>query len=213
MRKPRPLDALLPRIRQAILAATLAKPEHEWYLGELARHLHVQPSSLQRELATLTAAGILRKRREGNRVYFQPDPDCPFLPELRGLLIKTAGLRDALRDALAPLAGRIRWAFVYGSVARGQEASGSDVDVMIIGDVGSSEVSPLLHEAEMRLGREVNSTVYSLGEFTKKLHAGYGFHRGVLDGAKLFLIGGERDLEAALERRPRRSGSGVKTGT
>jgi len=212
MRRSRPLDALFPQTRQAILAATLPRPSHWWYLADLARHLGVPSSSLQRELAALVESGVLRRRRDGNRVYFQPDPECPFMAELRGLIVKTAGLVDVVREALAPVADRIRWAFVYGSVARGEERSDSDVDLMVIGDVGLSDVSPLLASAGERLGREVNPTVYSLAAFTRKLEAGYGFHRGVLDKAKLFVVGNERELAVALERRARRRRTGDQTG-
>ena len=208
MRKSRPLDALFPKTRQAILAATLPRPKRSWYLADLAKHLRVRPSSLQRELAALVAADILKRRRDGNRVYYEPDPDCPFLPELRGLIVKTAGVVDVLREALAPLSERIRWAFVYGSVARGDERSDSDVDLMVIGDVAPSDVTSLLRKAQERLSREVNPTVYSTAEFTEKLQTGYGFHRGVLDKAKLFVIGNERDLAAAFGRGTRRSGAG-----
>jgi len=134
------------------------------------------------------------------------------MAELRGLIVKTAGLVDVVREALAPVADRIRWAFVYGSVARGEERSDSDVDLMVIGDVGLSDVSPLLASAGERLGREVNPTVYSLAAFTRKLEAGYGFHRGVLDKAKLFVVGNERELAVALERRARRRRTGDQTG-
>jgi DNA-binding transcriptional ArsR family regulator len=75
----------------------MMQPERWWYLSDLAKHLGITPSSLQRDLSSLTRAGILRPREEGNRVYFQADPGCPFQAELRGLIAKTAGLVDILR--------------------------------------------------------------------------------------------------------------------
>jgi DNA-binding transcriptional ArsR family regulator len=71
-----------------VLAATLSDPEKWWYLSDLAKHLRVTPSTLQRELARLVEAGIFRSRRDGNRIYFQPDPACPFLSEVRDLITK-----------------------------------------------------------------------------------------------------------------------------
>jgi predicted nucleotidyltransferase len=204
MRRSRSLDALFPKTRQAVLAVLLLRPDRWWYLADLARHLGVRSSSLQRELAALVEAGILKRRRDGNRVYFQPDADCPFMPELRGLFVKTAGVVDMLREALAPVAGRIKWAFVYGSIARGDERPDSDVDLMVIGDVGLADISPLVSHVQTQLGRQVNPTVYSAAEFATKLRAGYGFHRGVLNEAKLFLVGNARDLAAASARRTRR---------
>lgn len=206
MRKS-PLDALLPKTRQAILAVLLPRPERSWYLADLAKHLRVRPSSLQRELAALVAAGILKRRRDGNRVYYQADPDCPFMPELQAIIVKTVGLVDVIRELLKPLAGRIRWAFVYGSMARGTQHSTSDVDLMVIGDVRPSEVSAAIRPAMHRLAREVNATVYSTAEFMEKLKAGHGFHRGVLAKEKLFILGNERELAATLERKPSRAGA------
>src|SRR5436190_13240528 len=156
MRKSSALDALLPQTRQRILAATVLNPDRWWYLSDLAHHLLVRPSSLQRELTALVDAGILRRRRDGNRVYYQPDPACPFLRELQGLLIKTAGLADVLKEALQPFSDLIDFAFIYGSVARNQEVSESDIDLMIIGPVRLVELSSALREAERRIQRVIN---------------------------------------------------------
>jgi predicted nucleotidyltransferase len=202
MRKSRALDALFPRVRQALLAATVLHPERWWYLSDLAKHLHVRPSSLQRELAALVDAGILNRRQDGNRVYFQPNQDCPFLPELQGLLVKTAGVVDVLRETLKPFTKRIDSAFVYGSIARATELASSDVDVMIIGQVGLAELTPALRRAEERLGRPVNPTLYTQEEFATKLHAGHHFLKAVLDGEKLFILGEPHDLAAAPHHSP-----------
>ena len=189
------LDALLPRTRQRILAATTLQPDRWWYMADLARHLELRPSSLQRELPALVAAGILRDRRDGRQVYYQPDPRCPILPDLQALLLKTVGLVDLLRDALVPLRKRIRVAFVYGSLARGDEIATSDVDLMIVGSVALADVSRILPEAERTLAREVNPTVYAPDEFAGKLESGHHFLREVLSGPKLLIVGSIDDLE------------------
>ena len=203
MRNKRPLDSLFPRTRQAILAATLLHPDRWWYLSDLAKHLGVRPSSLQRELAALTSAEILHQRRDGNRVYFQANPDCPFLPELQGLLVKTAGLVDVLRETLAPFVKHIDWAFIYGSVARAEELAASDVDLMIIGTVGLADLSPALRRAAKRLSRAVNPTLYTREEFGTKLRAKDHFLTAVLDGARLLILGNRDELAAATAQSPR----------
>jgi len=208
MRKSRALDALFPRIRQVLLAATVLHPDRWWYLSDLAKHLHVRPSSLQRELAALVDAGILRRRRDGNRVYFQPNPDCPFLLELQGLMVKTAGVVDTLQEVLSRFAKRIDWAFVYGSMARAEELASSDVDLMIIGQVGLADLTPALRRAEGRLGRAVNPTLYTGEEFATKLQAGHHFLKTVLDGEKLFILGDPHELAAASHSPP---GAGTHT--
>jgi predicted nucleotidyltransferase len=196
MRKSRALDVLFPRIRQALLAATLLHPERWWYLSDLAKHLGTRPSSLQRELAALVDAGILNRRQDGNRIYFQPHPDCPFLPELQGLLVKTVGVVDVLREVLSRLVTRIDCAFVYGSVARAEELASSDVDIMIIGQLGLAELTPALRRAEARLGRPVNPTLYTREEFATKLQAGHHFLKTVLGGEKRFVLGDPHELAA-----------------
>ena len=99
-------------------------PTGEWYLSDLASHLGVRPSSLQRILARLSGAGILLRREDGNRVYYRADMTCPILAELSSILAKTSGIAGPLRDALAPLAGKISLAFIHGSVAEGREEVG-----------------------------------------------------------------------------------------
>jgi predicted nucleotidyltransferase len=195
MRKSSPIDALFPGTRQGVLAATMMHPDRWWYLSDLAKHLGIQPSSLQRELSSLVSAGVLRRKRDGNRVYFRADPDCPFLGELQGLLAKTSGLADILRSALDRHASSIEVAFVYGSIAKSEERPTSDVDLMIVGDLGLKDISSALGRAEYKLGREVNAHTFSPDEFAEKAKSGNHFIRDVLEGEKIFIIGNESDLE------------------
>ena len=195
MRNRNIIDALLPKVRQEVLAATLLQPQREWYLSDLARHLRLQPSSLQRELAALVSVGILKTRRAGRMNYFQADSDCPIYPELRGLLTKTAGLVDVLRDALAPVARKIACAFVYGSIARSEERSASDVDLLIVGDVTLSQLAMRIRRCAEKLGREVNPKIYGIDELAEKSSAHDHFLRSVLRQPKLFVYGTQNELD------------------
>lgn len=219
MRKSSAIDALLPAVRQEVLAATLMHPERWWYLSDLAARLNRSPSSLQREVARLAEAGILETRNEANRVYYRPNADCPLLPELTGLIAKTVGVADVLRAALSPLAKKVDWALIYGSIARGDEAVESDVDLLVLGDITLAELAKPLKGAEKRLGRPVNPSVYPRHEFMAKLRAGQHFVRTVVAGEKLFLLGEPREFANAFAiqtpatssnepRRTRRTASG-----
>ena len=188
---------------QGLLAATVLQPERWWYLSDLAKQMGRRPSSLQAPLASLVTAGILRRRREGNRVYYQADPDCPFRRELQGIMAKTVGLVNVLRDALAPLQSRIAVAFVHGSVALSQERASSDVDLIVIGASGWRKSAPVLDAVEERLGRPVNASVFTAEEFSKKLAAKNHFLRAVLQKERLFIIGSADDLEGIAHRSPR----------
>jgi DNA-binding transcriptional ArsR family regulator len=197
MRNASALDALLTKTRQGILAATLVQPEKTWYVSELARRMGVPSSSLQRELRELAEAGILKVHRQGRMVYYQANPDSPLFPDLRGLLLKTAGLVDVIRDALKSLAARITLAFVYGSIASGQERSESDVDLIVIGSVSPADLALPLRRAREQLGRDINPTVYSVTEFNRKRTAKDHFLSQVLASPRLIVLGNENDLGKA----------------
>jgi predicted nucleotidyltransferase len=203
MRKKSALDALFPRTRQAVLAATLMGPAREWSLSDLARHLKVPPSSLQRELAGLVGAGILRRREDGYRTFYQAETNSPIFDDLHGLLLKTAGLREVLAESLERFRDRIQVAFVYGSVARHEEHAASDVDLMVIGSLGLAELATALKEAESRLLRPVNPSVSTAEEVARKLAHGHHFLETVLGQEKLFLLGDSDVLEVALQRKTR----------
>ncbi|MEW6252063.1 MAG: nucleotidyltransferase domain-containing protein [Planctomycetota bacterium] len=204
MRTSPAVDALFPATRRAILATLLLQPGREWYFRDLAKHLRLRPSSLTRELKNLTEAGVLRRRQDGNRVYYQADPACPFLPELRGLMLKTAGLVDVLRDALRPARDQIVCAFVYGSVARGEEVAESDIDLMIIGHTTRFALAKPIQQAALRLARPVNPTLYKPEELAKKAASDEHFVRAVLEKEKLFVIGDAHDLERTRNAETRR---------
>ncbi len=200
MRKQRPIDALLPGTRRGILAATYGQPDRWWYLSELAGHLHTRPSSLQRELQSLAASGILRQRQDGRRIYFQAESASPIYAELRGIVIKTMGVASALQDVMRKFGSRIACAFLYGSIARQDEHTLSDADIMIIGAVGLSDLSPTLRKLEKKFGREFNATCYAATEFRKKVKDGNHFILNVLAGEKVFVKGDESELESLTGR-------------
>ncbi|MCX6610201.1 MAG: ArsR family transcriptional regulator [Acidobacteria bacterium] len=197
-------DVLLGKTKQNLLSAILLQPERSWYLSEVARYLQVPPSSLQRELAQFVESGIVVKRQDGNRVYFQADRTCPVFEELFGLLTKTVGLADLVRDALTPFQDRIELAFIYGSVATSRERSSSDVDLMLVGEATLAEVAFPVRELESRLGRVVNLTVYTSLEFAKRVAEKNHLLTAVLETELLFILGTANDL-ARLVKRPKGS--------
>lgn len=194
MRNQHILNALLPKTRQGILAALFVQPDKPWYVSELARRMGVPSSSLQRELQDLTKAGILKTYRQGHMAYYQANKDSPVFADVRGLLLKTAGLVDVLADALKPLAAKLQLVFVYGSIASGQEQSDSDIDVMVVGKVSPAELALPLRAARELLGREINPTVYTPAEFAKKRAAKEHFLTEVLTKPRLLVLGSEDDV-------------------
>jgi predicted nucleotidyltransferase len=185
---------LLGNTRTAVLGALLLRPDDRLHVRELARVTGISAGTLHRELTALAALEVLTRRVEGRQVYYAANRANPVFEELAGLLRKTAGLVDVLRDALISYRERITAAFVYGSLAAGTETSGSDVDVMIIGDVGFAETVRTLAPTEPILRREVNPTVMKRADFLRKRKARDGFITTVWKAPKLWVIGDAGEL-------------------
>jgi predicted nucleotidyltransferase len=179
--------------RRDALALLLLHPEGSFHVREMARITGKAPGTMLRELNALVDAGVLTRTRVGNQVRFQANPECPIYEDLRNILKRTDGVADVLREALEPLADRISAAFVYGSVARGDERPGSDLDLMIVGELSFAEVIGALTRAHEMLRREINPTVYPVDEFRVKARA-EPFLARVLADKKIFVIGNEDEL-------------------
>jgi len=197
---PDPIGRVLfGKTRRGVLSLLFTQPQQTFYLNEIVRHAGTGVGSVQRELAALEAAGLVTRSVRGNHVYFQANPECPVYTELKALIDKTIGAAETLRRSLTPLQGAIAVAFIYGSFARGDAARESDVDVLIVGDVSMLDIAPRLGEARQRIGRAVNPTVFPTREFAERVRAGDHFVRNVTAGAKIFLLGGERELGRLVE--------------
>lgn len=188
------IPALFNKTRQVLLGLIYTRADESHLQESLIRLAALGRGTVQRELGFLTRSGIVRRTMHGRQVYFQANPDCPIYPELKGLIVKTAGVADVLRSALAPLAESIGAAFIYGSVARGSERRASDIDVMVIGDVSFAEVTDALARSQDTIGRDVNPSVYPPAEFRSKIAGRHHFLSTVLKSEKIFLIGDEREL-------------------
>ncbi|WP_175821996.1 nucleotidyltransferase domain-containing protein [Burkholderia sp. BCC0419] len=186
--------------RRRVLGLLLLRPDQALHVREIARLTGTTPGTLHKELSKLAEAGILSRDRQGNQVVYRANRSCPIYEELASIMRKTSGMGDVLAEALLPCAEQIVAAFVFGSVARGQETADSDVDVMVIGSVGFAAVVGMLYDAQATLGRDINPQVLSPDEFRAGVDRQDAFLRDVLGKPKIFLIGSDDDL-AELTRR------------
>ena len=190
-------DALFPKGRQRVLAVLFGNPGRSFYANEVIALAQSGTGAVQRELAALSGAGLLTVTKQGNQKHYQANADAPVFAELRGLVLKTMGLADVLRVALAPLAPQIDLAFVYGSVAKQQDTAHSDIDVMIVSaNLGYADVFGALEGATTTLGRKVNPTLYAPAEIAKRISQDNAFVTRVLQQPKIWLIGNEDQLHA-----------------
>ena len=196
-------DALFGKTRQAVLALLFGNPERAYYTREIVHAAHSGASQVQKELDQMNRAGLITREPRGNHVYFQANRSAAIFAELFGLVAKTFGVADILREALGTSEDRVQSAFIYGSIARGEQQAESDVDVFVVGDVLLSDLDEGMRVAEGRLARQVSLTVMNQKEFAKRDREKDHFLKTILRGPKIFLVGDEQELAKLNEWRTR----------
>ena len=188
------------KLRSKIIGWMFSHPDEVYFGRQLEEILKEDSTNISRELIRLAKMGILTCETKGRQKHYQANKNCPVFAELKGLVLKTAGLADVLREALGSLSKKIKVAFVYGSFAANSAKAASDVDLMIIGKCTFAEVVETLMPCQAKLGREVNPSVYPVDEFQKKIAAEHHFLKTVLGEKKIFLIGDEDELARLAEK-------------
>lgn len=190
-------NALFGKTQQAVLGLLFGQPERSFYLRELVASAGGGASQVQRELALLVGAGLVKREPRGNQVWFSANPASPVFGELKSLIAKTTGIADVVSAALAPFARQIVAAFIYGSVARGEHDAHSDIDLLVVGTVAPSRLAPTQAALKERLGRPVRLVVYSAAELREHSHQREHFLSNVLEQPKIWLLGTQEDLKLA----------------
>lgn len=188
-------NILFSKVRQSVLALLYGQPHQSFHTNEIIRLTRSGTGAVQRELEKLTRVGLITMQPIGNQKHYQANQVSPLYSELRSIVLKTFGLRDILQQALDPVASQIYVAFIYGSIAKQEDTSTSDIDLMLIcKDLTYADLFKLLEEAQGQLGRKINPTFYSPTEWSTKLKASNHFLIQVIKQPKIFLIGTEDEL-------------------
>lgn len=186
---------LFSEYRRRVLGLLLLHPEKKYHVREIARLTHTAPGTLNRELSKLTEAEVLIRETSGRQIYYHANQNLPIFDELVSILKKTSGLVEVLANALMPLSKQIKVAFVFGSVGRGAENIGSDIDVLIIGEISFSQVISAFYPVQEMVGREINPKVFQQDEWNTLVIKKEPFVQEILKNPKLFIIGKADALE------------------
>lgn len=188
-------DALFTKTQQRVMGLLYGKPDQAFYTNQIVRLVGMGSGTVTRELASLSQAGVLVARQEGNQLYYQANSQNPIYHELLGIVKKTFGVADVLRDALGPLLSQMDLAFVYGSIAKGEATATSDVDVLVLADaLPYVDVMAALQVAERSLARKVNPSIYTVAQLKQKLVEGNAFLSRILAQDKIWIKGTDDDL-------------------
>ncbi len=187
-------SALFTPVQQRVLGLLFGQPERRFQSAELIRLAESGTGAVHRQLQRLADAGLVTVSYEGNQKYYAANTSAPVFAELHGLVAKTVGIAEPLREALAPLEGEIALAFVFGSTAKGSERASSDIDVVVVADeLTYREVYTALQTAERALGRTINPAVFSRAEWKQKRARADSFAARISAQPRLFLIGSDDD--------------------
>ena len=190
-------NALFSKVQQHVLGLLYGHADSDFHTNEIIRMTNMGTGAVQRELAKLTKAGILLVKTVGNQKRYQVNHAHPLFTDLRSIVLKTFGLADVLKEAITPLVEKIKFAFIYGSMAKQTDNTQSDVDLMIISDTLTyAEIFKLLEPAETQLSRKINPTFYTLAEWSRKKKMVNNFILQLIKQPKIFLIGTENELNA-----------------
>ena len=183
-------DALFTRTQQNVLQYLFGQPEKSFYTKEILRLTGMGVHTIKRELDRMVDAGLLLKESKGNQKHYQANPDCPIYTELKSIVDKTFGVVGILALSLEKILPQVDYAFVYGSIAKGTEHSGSDIDLMLIGaNLSYSQTLEALMPAEEKLARSINPNILSEEEFQSRLKKQQSFITRVLAQEVLWLKG------------------------
>jgi len=187
-------DILSSRVRAEIFRLLFGLNEKELHLREMERQTVLSLGTVRQDLQKLVKLDLVKTRRDGNRLYYRANTEHPLYPEIRHLVLKTAGLVEIFKSALDREG--IQVAFIFGSLASSKEKAESDVDLMVIGAVGLRALSGWLSGVSEKIGREINPHTLSVEEFRQRKRKGNHFLTNVLESPRLLIIGNENDLEA-----------------
>jgi len=181
-------NVLFTKTQQKVLGLLYGQPYKSFYLNEIVRLSDIGRGTIKRELERMTASGIVIQKRIGNQNHYQANDSCPVYQELLGIVRKTFGIADVVKTALTPILERIIFAYIYGSIAKSEDSSKSDIDLLVISDkLTYSEVMERLIEVEGSLGRVVNPTIYDLNQIKQKLKQDNAFVARIIEQPKIWI--------------------------
>ena len=181
-------SVLFSKTQQRLLAVLYGKPDTSFYLNEIVRLAGMGKGSVVREIKKMTEAGLLTNHQQGNQQHYQANAENPIFEELKAITRKTFGVQNIIKDALEPVLSQCELGFIYGSVAKGEEHSGSDIDVLLVGhDLSYGDIMEKLEPAERQLGRMINPTLLSPDEFQQRKDQQQSFITRVMTQPKLWL--------------------------
>ena len=190
---------LFGRAREAVIGLLFSQEGIELHGRDIAKRAGLSAAAVSEELQHLVAMGVVASRPMANVVLYRADSSHPLYPELRSIAVKTWGIRGRLAEIFEPVRD-IECAFIFGSIARGEDRAASDIDLLAIGNARFDQLALLAEEAGQELHRPVSIKLYRPDEWRRKVQARDNpFFADVLQGPKIFIHGDAAKLHELSE--------------
>lgn len=176
------------KAKRSVLRLILMNPDRTFYIREIARLTGEPLNAVRRELGYLEKAGLVESHRERTLKYYSVNKEFPFYTELKKIIYATVGLGDYLTAKL-PNPEQIELAFIYGSVARGEETAKSDIDLFVVGDIDEGTLHNLVSQIERDTSRSINYTLMTKKEFDTRMLKSEPFIKRVMAEPNIILKG------------------------
>jgi predicted nucleotidyltransferase len=186
------------KTRVTLLTKLLTNPQSTFYTRELSRDLHIPYSMLYKEEKNLLTLSIIKEEKKGKITLISANTQLPYFNELKMLLNKTAGLGDLLKQSFSKLQS-IRYALVYGSVARGEDTASSDIDILIVGKTPEEEILSITSELEKQVGREINYILWDTAEFMQRVKSKHPLILDIAAKPMIMLVGSEDEFRGTVK--------------
>lgn len=177
-----------------VLTMFLSHPDETYYQASVVKESGFALIQVQRALKRLLESGIIEKARSGNRIYYKANQGHPAFHDLKNAFLKTIICDDVLKKSLKSVKRKIHFAFVYGSMASGKEKINSDIDLLLVGDLGIKDIADAITDASRFLEREINPTIYSEKEIVKKIKDKNPFVNELVTQPKIWLFGDDNEF-------------------
>src|SRR4030065_857076 len=185
------------KTRVEILKLFLFNPNNSFYQRQISNLTAKSIRGVQREVDKLNRMGLIERLIQGNRIYYKLNKKCSITQDLKNIFFKSVGIAEVLKDNFKEK--KIKIAFIYGSYAKGEESLLSDIDLIVIGNVSSKELSNILSKPKRELMREVNYVVFPLDEFINKITQKDHFINSVLNDKKIYIVGSKDEFKELIK--------------
>jgi len=176
------------KLRKKLLTYSFTHPGEDYYVRELSSLIDGDPGNLSRELRTLEEEGLYTSVTRGRVKLYSLNKRYPLFRELKKIIFKTEGVEGSLKEIVGRFRG-ISLVFIYGSYARDREKKTLDIDLIAVGKFSRNKFTRDIRNLELKLGREINFTIYTREEFEKEMRKEGGFLNLILKGRVVILKG------------------------